>query len=138
MSFHLGCNNKCFADSDLQNSDLSSTKDKKSFQIYDLYVEKETPTTHIHREDAYIDVANDEDDYSVLQNANISYSEISEEVNTISAETPSPLAASRFPQEEAAVECPMQENLASCDIFLCRVFRNMLALPFPDCYASRF
>ena len=128
--------NECFTDFDLQNSDLSSTKRKNGFEIYDLYVEKENPTNHPHRE--Y--------DESVLQNTNITDTEgsdeISEEVNTISAETPSPLAASRSPftggQEGPALECPMQENLASCDIFLCRVFRNMLALPFPDCYATRF
>ena len=34
--------------------------------------------------------------------------------------------------------CPMRENLASCKIYLCRVIRNMLAMPFPSCYANRF
>ena len=110
-------------------------------------MKKENPTTtRNHKEDAYIAEADDDDNDSVLQNVNITdteeTNEITEEVNTIIGETQQPLAASRSPftggQEGTAVECPMQENLASCDIFLCRVFRNMLALPFPDCYATRF
>lgn len=32
--------------------------------------------------------------------------------------------------------CPMRSNLASCEIYLCRVIRNMLAVPFPHCYTG--
>ena len=39
------------------------------------------------------------------------------------------------PTEEPIVLCPLQDNLTKCNIYLCRVIRNMLALPFPSCYA---
>ena len=119
------------------------------FQIYDLYVEKEDPTTTIYREDIMDDEADDDEDEinTVLKHTSISDNEESDEIvlneiTTISAPTPASVAASRLPptngQQRPGEECPMQENLASCDIFLCRVFRNMLALPFPDCYATKF
>ena len=37
-------------------------------------------------------------------------------------------------EEDNIIHCPMQDNIARCDIYLCRVIRNILALPFPDCY----
>ena len=37
-------------------------------------------------------------------------------------------------EEEPIVLCPLQDNLTRCNIYLCRVIRNMLALPFPACY----
>ena len=40
------------------------------------------------------------------------------------------------PTEEPIVLCPLQDNLTRCDIYLCRVIRNMLALPFPACYGQ--
>ena len=30
--------------------------------------------------------------------------------------------------------CPMKDNLTRCDIYLCRIIRNILALPFPACH----
>ena len=116
------------------------------FQIYDIYVENEEPT--IYREDVHsiINETNDDATESHVQDPNISTIDeskgISEEIHIISVENPPTIAASRSPftqqEQESSLNCPMQENLASCDIFLCRVFRNMLAMPFPDCYASRF
>ena len=67
---------------------------------------------------------------------NYASNELYEEVNAI-IENPPTIAASSSPftQQESSPNCPMRENLNSCDIYLCRIFRNMLALPFPDCYA---
>ena len=33
--------------------------------------------------------------------------------------------------------CPMKQNLSSCEIFLCRIFRNKLAILFPACYNDK-
>ena len=40
-------------------------------------------------------------------------------------------------EEDNIIHCPMQDNIARCDIYLCRVIRNILALPFPDCYGYK-
>ena len=68
---------------------------------------------------------------------NYETNEIYDEVIAI-IEKPPTIAASSSPfiQQESSPNCPMKENLNSCDIYLCRIFRNMLALPFPDCYAQ--
>ena len=33
--------------------------------------------------------------------------------------------------------CVLRENLENCDLFMCRVIRSVLALPFPHCYAAK-
>ena len=32
--------------------------------------------------------------------------------------------------------CLLEENLAKCRIFLCRMMKRILAVPFPECYAK--
>ena len=62
--------------------------------------------------------------------------------STLNIEIPLTISGSSAPMVKQDVlpvsgnNCPMQENLLSCSIYLCRVLRNMLALPFPDCYAN--
>ena len=37
---------------------------------------------------------------------------------------------------ELVDNCVLRENLEKCDLYMCRVIRSVLALPFPHCYAA--
>ena len=32
--------------------------------------------------------------------------------------------------------CFFRNNINNCDIYLCRILRNVLAMPFPECFAT--